>query len=143
MAHGVPKAVLDMLSAVPLFSTCTKSELRTIANLGTQVEVAEGAVLTEQGKPGREFYLLIRGEARCEVDGEQVATFGPGDFFGEMAMLDRRPRNATVIVTAEAEVLVLSASEFNGLLGSAPTISKKVLAAAAAREREPNLIETD
>jgi CRP-like cAMP-binding protein len=143
MSRGIPKSVLEMLSAVPLFSTCTKSELRTIANLGTRVHVADGAVLIEQGKPGREFFLLVEGGARCIVDGEQVAIFGAGDFFGEMALLDRRPRNATVVATADSEVLVLSASEFHGLLDSAPTITKKLLLAVAERERDPKLVEAD
>ena len=143
MVRGIPKSVLDMLSAVPLFSTCTKSELRTIANLGTSVEVADGSVLIEQGKPGREFFLLVKGSARCIVDGEQVATFGAGDFFGEMALLDRRPRNATVIASSDSEVLVLSGSEFRGLLDSAPTITKKLLLAVVDRERDPKLVEAD
>jgi CRP-like cAMP-binding protein len=143
MVRGIPKSVLDMLSAVPLFSTCTKSELRTIANLGTSVAVAGGSVLIEQGKPGREFFLLVKGSARCIVGGEQVATFGAGDFFGEMALLDRRPRNATVIASSDSEVLVLSGSEFRGLLDSAPTITKKLLLAVAERERDPKLVEAD
>ena len=65
-----PKAILDMLAAVPLFSACTPSELRSIANLGTQVSVADGTKLTTQGRPGMEFFLVVDGEVRCLVDGE-------------------------------------------------------------------------
>jgi CRP-like cAMP-binding protein len=137
LERGIPKSVFDMLSAVPLFSTCTKGELRTIANLGTRLTVADGAVLTTQGNPGREFFLLTRGSARCLADGEEIATFGAGDFFGEMALLGRRPRNATVVVDGEGEVLVLNASEFRGLLDSSPSIAQKVHTAATDRQRDP------
>lgn len=143
MERGMPKSVYDMLSAVPLFSTCTKSELRTIANLGTRLTVADGAVLTVQGKPGREFFLLIGGSARCLVDGREVAAFETGDFFGEMALLGRRPRNATVVAEGEVEVLVLNASEFRGLLDSSPTISDKVHDAASARGQDPTTVVAD
>jgi CRP-like cAMP-binding protein len=132
-----------MLSAVPLFSTCAKSELRAIANLGARLTVADGAVLTTQGHSGREFFLLTEGDARCLVDGEEIAKLGPGDFFGEMALLDKRPRNATVIADGDAEVLVLNASEFRGLLDSSPSISEKLHAAATDRERDPTPTRTD
>jgi CRP-like cAMP-binding protein len=143
LERGIPKSVYDMLSAVPLFSTCSKSELRSIANLGARLTVADGAELTTQGKPGREFFLLTGGTARCLVDGRQIATFEAGDFFGEMALLGRRPRNATVVAEADVEVLVLNASEFRGLLDSSPSISEKVHAAATEREPDPTSAPTD
>jgi CRP/FNR family cyclic AMP-dependent transcriptional regulator len=136
MARGVPKQVIDWLGAVPLFSTCSKAELRAIASLGTELNVAAGRVLTEQGKPGREFFLVISGTARCEINGKRVATFGPGDFFGEMALIDRGPRTATVTAETPMELLVLDSREFNELLDASPSISKKLLLAFAARRRE-------
>jgi CRP-like cAMP-binding protein len=128
--------VFDMLAAVPLFSTCSKAELRTIANLGAGLTVADGAVLTTQGNPGREFFLLTRGGARCLVDGNKIASLEPGDFFGEMALMAKRPRNATVIAEGDTEVLVFNSSEFHDLLDSSPSIAEKVRAVVAARERE-------
>jgi voltage-gated potassium channel len=141
MGRGIPKSVFDMLSAVPLFSTCTKAELRTIANLGTPLDVGDGTVLTTQGQPGREFFLLTKGRARCLVDGTQVATLEPGDFFGELALLVKRPRNATMIAEGDTSVLVLNASEFHGLVESSPSIGEKLRAAAADRERDPTPTE--
>ena len=135
MLHRVPKQVLDSLARVPLFSTCTKAELRSIAQLGTEVAVADGTVITEQGKPGFEFCLVMGGKARCLVDGKQVAVFGTGDFFGEMALIDHGPRHATVIADGQLQLLVLDAREFSSLLDSAPSIMKKLLTAFAARER--------
>jgi CRP-like cAMP-binding protein len=139
VARGVPKAVIEMLQQVPLFSACNKTELETIANLGTPLEFSDGATLTEQGKPGSEFFLVIDGKARCEIDGEKVAEFGPGDFFGEMALLDHGPRHATVTADGPAEILVLDSSEFSGLLDSSPSIARKLLAALAQRNRDSSV----
>ena len=135
MRRGVPKAVIEMLHAVPLLSACNKKELREVAKLGVPLPVADGAVLTEQGEPGREFFLVLDGKSRCEVDGSVVAEFGPGDFFGEMALLDHGPRHATVVAEGPGEVLVLDGREFNTLLDASPTIARKLLTALAQRER--------
>ena len=124
MPKGVPKAVIEMLQKVPLFSACNTSELRKIANLGTPLSVADGTKLTEQGKPAFEFFLMIDGKARCEIDGQKAAESGPGDFFGEMALLDKGPRHATVTTEGPVEVLVLSANEFGGLLNASPSIGR-------------------
>jgi CRP/FNR family cyclic AMP-dependent transcriptional regulator len=131
----IPKQVLEMLAAVPLFSSCSKSELRAIASLGTTVPEPDGKVLTEQGQLGLEFCLLLSGKTRCLIDGELVATLGPGDWFGEMALLDRGPRHATVIADGPVELLVLNAAEFNDLLDVSPSIAKKLLVSFATRER--------
>jgi CRP-like cAMP-binding protein len=136
MPRGVPKAVIEMLRRVPLFSACNTTELRKIANLGTPITAADGTKLTEQGKPAFEFFLMIDGKARCEIDGRKVAEFGAGDFFGEMALLDKGPRHATITTEGPVEVLVLDSSEFAGLLDSSPTISRKLLTVLAQRERQ-------
>jgi CRP/FNR family cyclic AMP-dependent transcriptional regulator len=135
MARRVPKQIIDMLRAVPLFSECTAQELRDIANIGSHVQVPDGKVLTEQGKPGLEFFLLQEGKARCLIDGTEVAEFGPGDFFGEMALLEHGPRHATVITDGPANVLVLDGREFDTLLEEAPSIARKMLTVLAQRER--------
>ena len=135
MARGIPKSVLEMLSAVPLFSACSKSELRAIAGLGTQISVAGGTVLTTQGEPGREFFLISSGEALCTVDGTEIARLGSGDFFGEMALVEGRPRNATVTAENQMEILVLSVPEFRSLLDSSPAIAEKIRTAVASRGR--------
>src|SRR5579862_8377645 len=127
MLNRVPKQVIENLARVPLFSTCTKGELRQIAQLGTEVAVPDGTAVTEQGKPGFEFCLVMGGKARCLVDGTQVAVFGPGDFFGEMALLDRGPRHATVVADGTLQLLVLDSREFSALLDTAPSIAKKLL----------------
>ncbi|MGO9658439.1 MAG: cyclic nucleotide-binding domain-containing protein [Acidimicrobiales bacterium] len=135
MARGVPKVVLEKLHAVPLLAGCNAKELRQIGNLGVRLNVADGTVLTKQGKPGREFFLLLNGAARCLVDGNVVANFGPGDFFGEMALLDHGPRHATVVAEGPIEVLILYGQEFHNLMGASPSITRKLLAALAERAR--------
>jgi CRP-like cAMP-binding protein len=135
MARGAPKEIIEMFRAVPLLSACNKKELRQIANLGTRVSVADGTMLTEEGQPGREFFMLISGGARCLVNGTVVANFSGGDFFGEMALLDRGPRHATVIAEGQSELVVLDGAEFARLLDAAPSITKKLLVALAERER--------
>ena len=97
--------------------------------------MADGTVLTEQGEPGREFFLLLSGNARCFVSGALASTFAAGDFFGEMALLDRGPRHATVVVQGRAELLVLDGSEFSRLLDASPSITRKLISALAERER--------
>jgi CRP/FNR family transcriptional regulator, cyclic AMP receptor protein len=135
MLQRAPNEVLVHFAAVPLFSACSKAELRTIVRLGTHVIAPDGAVLTEQGQPGHEFCLLMSGKARCLIDGTQVATLEAGDWFGEMALLDHGPRHATVIADGPVQLLVLDAHEFNQLLDNSPSIAKKLLTALAARER--------
>ncbi len=129
MARGIPKIILEKLHAVPLFSGCNAKELRQIANLGARLSVRDGTVLTRQGKAGREFFLLLDGHARCLVDGNLVAEFGPGDFFGEMALLDHGPRHATVMAAGPIEVLVLYGHEFTNLMDASPSIARKLLTA--------------
>jgi CRP-like cAMP-binding protein len=135
MPKGVPKEVIEMLKQVPLFSGCNTAELRKIANLGTPLQFPEGTKMTEQGKPAFEFFLMVDGKARCEIDGRKVADFGPGDFFGEMALLDKGTRRATVTTEGPVDVMVLDSSEFSGLLDSSPSIARKLLVELATRER--------
>ena len=129
-----PKA-LD-LKSIWLFSSCTASELRKIRGSLDEVEVPAGKVLVEEGRVGLEFYLIVDGEATVTRNGKYVATLGPGSHFGELALLDRRPRSASVVSETAMDVLVLSQRQFNSLLQSVPTISRKLLAALATRLRD-------
>jgi CRP/FNR family cyclic AMP-dependent transcriptional regulator len=129
-----PKA-LD-LKSIWLFSSCTGSELRKIRSSLDEIEVPKGKVLVEEGRIGLEFFLIVTGKAAVTRNGKKVATLGPGDYFGELALLDRRPRSATVTSETDLDVLVLSQRQFNGLLQSVPTIGRKMLSAMASRLRQ-------
>lgn len=131
----VPKSTLEALREVPLFSSCTDKELRTIAGLGTPLDIDAGAVLTRTGSRGREFFVVQSGEVSCVVQGTEVARFGPGDFFGEMSLLDGEPRSAEVRTLTAVTVLVLDRSEFLRLMESSPALALKVITSMAQRLR--------
>jgi CRP/FNR family transcriptional regulator, cyclic AMP receptor protein len=131
MAHGE----LD-LSKIWLFSTSSNRDLRTIRRTLEEVTVPAGRVLCEQGTIGREFFIIVKGEAAVRRNNRKVATLGPGQYFGELALLDRRPRSATVTSETEMDLLVLGQRQFNGVLDAVPALSRKMLAAMATRLRE-------
>jgi CRP-like cAMP-binding protein len=133
MAPG-PKAT--DLKSIWLFSGCTGSELRKIRSSLDAVSVAEGKVLVEEGRIGQEFFIIVDGTAAVTRNGRKVATLGPGSHFGELALLDRRPRSASVVSQSDMDVLVMSQRQFNGLLESVPSIARKMLTALATRLRE-------
>ena len=121
------------LSKIWLFSTSSAKDLRTIRRALEEVSVPSGRVLCEQGTIGREFFLIVKGEAAVRRNNRKVATLGTGQYFGELALLDRRPRSAT---ETEMQLLVLGQRQFNGVLDSVPALSRKMLAAMATRLRE-------
>ena len=134
--RGGKDSKLDQLSNVRLFSACNKKELGLIGRASDEVEVPAGRVLCEQGKPGFEFYLILDGEAVVKKNGKKVASLGPGQYFGELALLDRGPRNATVEASKDSTLLVLGQREFSGLLDEVPGMAHKLLTSMASRLRE-------
>jgi CRP-like cAMP-binding protein len=124
------------LSTIWLFSTCSTRDLRTIRRALEEVAVPAGRVLCEEGTIGREFFLIVEGTASVKRNGRKIATLGPGQYFGELALLDRRPRSATVISDTEMRLLILGQRQFNGLLDAIPALGRKLLAATATRLRE-------
>jgi len=128
-------APLD-LKSIWMFSGCSSSELRKIRGSLDQVAVPAGKILVEEGRIGTEFFLIVSGTAAVTREGKKVATLGPGSYFGELALLDRKPRSASVVSETDMDLLVLSQRQFNSLLESVPTISRKMLAAMANRLRE-------
>lgn len=127
------KAYLEHLAQVPMFSACSKRELEEVAKMSDELDVPEGSTLIKQGAPGRDFFVIVEGKAAVTRDGKDVATLGPGDFFGELALLDKAPRNAGVTATGPMRVFVLTTQAFNSLLGSAPTLSHKLMVGMARR----------
>jgi len=133
MRHRIPKQQIDLLRAVPLFTGCSQSELRSVAQLGTPISVDKGEVLTEQGSVGREFFLVLSGVAACRVGKRQVAQFTTGGYFGELALLHGGIRTADVVAETPMELLVLDAREFRSMLMTTPGIGVKMLARVAER----------
>ena len=133
MARSDP--FVETLATVPLFSACSKKELQMVAKSADHVTVPAGKVVVSEGAAGSEFYVILDGRARVERHGREVATLGPGAFFGDLALLDRAPRNASVIADSELELAKLGQRAFDGLLDH-PGFSKKLLAGLARRLRE-------
>jgi CRP-like cAMP-binding protein len=124
---------LDMLRQVPLFAGCSREELETVARLADEIDVPAGRALTREGANGREFVVLLDGTAVVERDGEALATLGPGDFLGEIALLTRSPRTATVTTTAPARLLVLTDRAFRELTDRIPAMAARAWSATAER----------
>lgn len=101
-----------------------------------EVTVGPDRVLVEEGTIGREFFLILEGTASVQRRNRRVTTLGPGQYFGELALLDRRPRSASIISTTDMHLLVLGQRQFNGVLEAIPSLSRKLLAAMATRLRE-------
>ena len=93
---------IDRLRKVPLFDTCNEKQLEFIASRVDEVDVSAGRVLTEQGRSGGEFFIILSGDADVKRGGKTVATLGAGDYFGEIALLDNGARTATVAATTMA-----------------------------------------
>ncbi len=136
MRRGVDQKI-ELLQGVWLFSTCTKKELKLLAGISDRVTVPDGKVIVKEGDPGREFYVLISGAAEATAGGTVVSRLEPGDFFGEMALLDGGPRSATVTASGESDVLILGRGAFLGLITEeAPSVAPKMLAVLGTRLRE-------
>lgn len=127
---------LERLSQVQLFSACSKRDLARIAALTTELKVPEGKVLMRQGDPGRECFVIEGGTARATIKGRKSARMGPGECFGEMALLNPAPRAATVTAETDMHLLVLGSREFSSLVEDVPAVARKVLAAVAERLRD-------
>jgi CRP-like cAMP-binding protein len=132
---------LDHLAQVRLFRACSRKELTTIGRASDEVRVGAGKTIVEEGQTGHEFFLILDGNATVSRKGRKVATLGPGDYFGELALLDRGPRNATVKADGDMEILVLGQREFSGVLDEVPTIAHKLLSSMATRLREADAKE--
>jgi CRP-like cAMP-binding protein len=126
-------AKVELLSRVPLFAECSKSELRQIAEVADEVQVPEGYELTREGASGREFVVIVEGAADVRRRGRKVNALVDGDFLGEIALVSRGPRTATVRTTAPTHALVITAPAFRSLLRKTPSMQWKVLEALAER----------
>ena len=129
-------AKVELLRQVPLFAGCSKRELSEISTLADELSLPAGTKLIEEGRQGHEFFLLVDGIVEVSATGREPKTLGAGTFFGEMALVSSRPRNATVTATSPVQVLVVHESGFRRLLHDSPQIQLKVLQTLADRAAE-------
>ena len=126
-------AKVELIKRVPLFAHCSRRELEEIAKIADEIDVREGKDLTREGGRGSEFFILLEGAADVRKGSRIVNTLGDGDFFGEISLLTRAPRTATVTTTSPVRALVITERSFRRLLESSPDIQLKVLQALADR----------
>lgn len=127
--------VASRLARVPIFSACTKRELAIITRASKEVPHAEGTVIAREGERGVGLFLILEGQCRVTIGGKTKAKLGPGDFFGEVALLDGGPRTATVTATTPVRLIGITGWVFRGLLLEHPSIALKTLEAVAGRLR--------
>lgn len=124
---------VELIKHATLFSNCSKRELEQIAQIADEIDLRQGKEMTRQGERGREFFVLLEGDADVTKDGRTINQLGAGDFFGEIALVSDTPRTATVTATSPIRALVITERSFRRLLKDQPEIQSKVLAALAAR----------
>ena len=126
-------AKTELLKGAPLFAHCSKRELAAISSIADEIDLKDGHELTREGAVGREFFVLIDGTADVLRNGRKVNNLKSGDFFGEIALVHRTPRTATVKATSPIRALVITERNFRTLLERSPEIQRKVLQALAER----------
>jgi CRP/FNR family cyclic AMP-dependent transcriptional regulator len=126
-------AKIELLKSVPLFAGCSKAELRRLASIADEIDLRKGTVLTREGRIAHEFFVLIEGTVRVTKENRKVADLGSGDWLGEIALLTRAPRTATVTATSPLRTLVIIDREFRQLVSEVPSIAMKVLTCVAER----------
>jgi CRP/FNR family cyclic AMP-dependent transcriptional regulator len=130
------RVVANALSDTPLFSQCSKRELRLVAKLAKSTTKPAGTVLVEEGEAGDTMLVVLSGSAVVHQGNKKLAQLGAGDVVGELALLSRGARNATVTTTTEAEVAIIERRGLYRLLEDAPAFSRKLLEALANRIRD-------
>ena len=128
----------DQLAELPIFGRCTRRELGALSMMGTRVQVAAGRRIVLAGSLDSEVMFILSGYASCVVGEAEIAVFGPGDFFGEVAALTGAPRTATVTAVADVDLLVLDRAELDTLLTEVPSVAQRMLEALAQRLRRAN-----
>ena len=126
---------LDLLHRIPLFSGFDRRRLERLGMLADEVDVPADKVLMRQGETGTDMMVLVRGGVAVERDGERINTLGPGDFFGEIALVDGGPRTATVTVTEPSTLLVITHRDFHSMMDEFPEVAGQVMNALANRVR--------
>jgi CRP-like cAMP-binding protein len=135
-ASGKASKEVEYLATVPLFSALSRTELRRVVQAAEELDADAGAELVTEGRVGREFFLILDGEATVRRQHRKVATLRRGQWFGELALIDNEPRSATVVAATDMKLLVLGQAEFAGLLETIPGVAAKLLNGMAHRLRE-------
>jgi CRP/FNR family transcriptional regulator, cyclic AMP receptor protein len=126
---------LEQLQRVPLFSGFSENELRRLADLSRMVEVPAGTMVTQMGEPGDSFFVIVDGSAAVRTPVGAGDQLEPGDFFGEMSLLDGEPRSATITATTDLRLLIVDRPHFWRLLDETPDLIRRILVLLSRRVR--------
>jgi CRP/FNR family cyclic AMP-dependent transcriptional regulator len=132
----VDHSMTESLKRLPIFAACSARDLDEVARLSTTLDVAPGKVLATEGSPGHEFVVIRAGTVTVTRGGTQVAELGPGDYFGEISLIDGGPRTATVKTETPVTIEVVERRDFDALLEKVPGLAQRLLMGLAARLRE-------
>jgi len=124
------------LEEVTLLEECSRKQLKAVAKITEVIEVPAGTVLARRGDPGNEFYLIMDGSAHVELAARRRTRLKPGDYFGEMSLLDGEPRSATVVADTPMRLLVIKRRDFSTLLREAPELTQSILVTLSRRLRQ-------
>jgi len=126
---------MQLLQRVPLLATLGRGDIEEIAAITDEVDVPAGRVLTRQGETGEEFFLIVDGQVTIVRDGHHIRDLGPGDYLGEIALVDHGPRSATATAATDARLFVIGHRDFHAFLERYPKVQLQVLQALAERVR--------
>lgn len=129
-------SVSDSMARIPMFTACSKRELQTISKLTTQHDVPAGKALTREGEGGSEFAIILEGTAVATRNGREIGRLGPGDYYGEIALLDPGVRTATVTAETPMTLAILTPAEFSQALDEVPALAHKIMRGLARRVHE-------
>jgi CRP/FNR family transcriptional regulator, cyclic AMP receptor protein len=124
---------IELIRKVPLFSRLAKKGLEDVAHIADELDLPAGKVMAQEGDRGREFFVLLEGEADVTKGDRSINTMREGDFFGEIALVTQMPRTATVTATSDVRVLVITERDFAALLKRSAEVSRQVAEALAER----------
>ena len=127
---------IDLLAATPLFAGLEAEELGRIADRTVETDYRSGGVIVREGEIGTGFFVIVSGAVRVVRDGETVGRLGPGEFFGELSVLDRRPRNAQVVADVPTTCLALASWDLEAVISEQPTVALAMLRVLAGRLRD-------
>ncbi len=127
---------LDLIASVPLFAGLDRREIEFLGTLMDDVDVADGKVLTREGARGGEFFIVVEGTVRIDRDGRELNRLGPGEFLGEIALIDQGVRTATATAEGPCRVMVLTGASFASMLSQNPGVETKILRVLARRVRD-------
>ncbi len=128
-----PAERVEVLSDVPFFEGFDDDDLRRVVELSDEVQLPAGSVVVDQGDPGTDCFVIVDGTASVYVRGDHVASSGPGSMVGEMALVDHRPRTATVVADTDLDMLRFDSTAFRKLLDEMPKASERIMTVLRAR----------